>query len=128
MDEKNRRLVFGDSIIYPFTRHQNVIGLQKQITDKLPIISETQPSENFVRNQSWFQLVEEEAEEQQSQQEAEISYGGLEQHLEQPSLVENEIVTSGLEIDLPALEGTDSSSELEDDSGNASGEIELEQN
>lgn len=128
MDEKNRRLIFGDSIIYPFTRHQNVIGLQKQITDKLPIISESQPSENFVRNQAWFQLVEEEEEEQQAQQEAEISYGSLEQHLEQPSLLENEIVTSGLEVDLPTLEGAENSSELEDDSGNASDKIELEQN
>lgn len=54
MAEKNRRLIQGTDIIYPFTRQENVIGLQKTITDKLPIVSPTTPQGNFVPKQVWI--------------------------------------------------------------------------
>lgn len=59
MDEKNKRLIQGNDIIYPFTKQENVIGLQKTITDKLPIVSETVP-EAFVTKQVWIDVSEEE--------------------------------------------------------------------
>ena len=55
--EKNRRLVLGDDIIFPITKHENVIGLQKTIKEKLPIISSDQP-ENFTERQVWIDTKE----------------------------------------------------------------------
>ena len=54
MAEKNRRILQGTDVIYPFTRQENVIGLQKTITDKLPIVSATEPEEGFVPKQAWI--------------------------------------------------------------------------
>lgn len=56
MDEKNKRLVLNGDIIYPFTKQENVIGLQKTIKEKLPIISSSEPSEGFVERQAWLEL------------------------------------------------------------------------
>lgn len=55
-EEKSRRLLQGQVVIYPFTKQQNVIGLQKTITDKLPIVSPEQPQDNFVDKQAWFEV------------------------------------------------------------------------
>ena len=57
MDEKNRRLIQGDDIIYPFTRQENVIGLQKTIKEKLPIVSSETP-DNYVERQVWLDTSE----------------------------------------------------------------------
>ena len=54
MAEKNKRLVNNGDIIYPFTKQENVIGLQKTITDKLPIVSSVTPQEGFVNKQVWL--------------------------------------------------------------------------
>lgn len=51
----NRRLKLGDSIVYPITQQTNVIGLQKTITDKLPIVSSTTP-QNYVEKQVWLDI------------------------------------------------------------------------
>ena len=53
--EISRRLLKGDQVVYPFTRQENVIGLQKTIKEKLPIISESQPSTGYVPRQAWIQ-------------------------------------------------------------------------
>lgn len=53
MDEKSRRLLQGQTIIYPITRQENVIGLQNTIKEKLPIVSETAPTQAVVR-QVWI--------------------------------------------------------------------------
>lgn len=55
MAEKNKRLVLNGDIVYPFTKQENVIGLQKTIKEKLPIISNSEPSEGFVERQSWIE-------------------------------------------------------------------------
>lgn len=60
MNEKNRRLIQGNDIIYPFTKQENVIGLQKTITDKLPIVSSSTPQAGFVAKQVWIDVSEEE--------------------------------------------------------------------
>ena len=52
MADLNRRLLLGSDIVYPITRQQNVIDLQKTIKEKLPIISNTQPTTDIVR-QVW---------------------------------------------------------------------------
>lgn len=56
MAEKNKRLVLDGDIIYPFTKQENVIGLQKTIKEKLPIVSSSEPSEGFVERQAWLEL------------------------------------------------------------------------
>ena len=56
MSVKNRRLVQGEDIIYPITKQENVIGLQKTIKEKLPIISENQPQSGFVKGQTWIKV------------------------------------------------------------------------
>lgn len=53
-EEKNRRLLQGQTVIYPFTKQELVIGLQKTIMDKLPIKSNVQPELNFVAKQIWL--------------------------------------------------------------------------
>ena len=53
MGEKNRRLVLDNDIIYPFTRQENVIGLQKTIKEKLPIVSTSTPDSDIER-QVWI--------------------------------------------------------------------------
>lgn len=60
MDEeiKNKRLVLGDTIIYPFTKQENVIGLQKTIKEKLPTVSANSP-ESAVERQVWIKPEEE---------------------------------------------------------------------
>ena len=56
MSVKNRRLVQGEDIIYPITKQENVIGLQKTIKEKMPIISENQPQSGFVNRQTWIKV------------------------------------------------------------------------
>ena len=56
-EEKNRRLLQGEDIVYPITRQENVIGLQKTITDKMTLASPTQPSA-AIEKQIWIQLGE----------------------------------------------------------------------
>ena len=53
MADLNRRLLLGSDIVYPITKQENVINLQKTIKEKLPIISNTQPSTNITR-QVWI--------------------------------------------------------------------------
>lgn len=55
MEEKNRRLMQGEDIIYPFTRQENVIGLQKTIKEKMTIASKIQPQGTVVERQVWLQ-------------------------------------------------------------------------
>lgn len=55
MGEKNRRLLQGNDIVYPITKQENVIGLQKTITDKMTIVSTTQPIADIVEKQIWIQ-------------------------------------------------------------------------
>lgn len=59
MSEKNRRLLQGEDVIYPITKQENVIGLQKTITDKLPIVSGTEPSQGFAEKQIWLDTSDE---------------------------------------------------------------------
>lgn len=51
--------MLGSDIVYPFTRQENVINLQKTITEKLPIIQSTQPQSGFVPKQAWLDTSEE---------------------------------------------------------------------
>lgn len=51
----NRRLKVGNSFVYPITDQANVIGLQKTIKEKMPIVSENEPV-NVVENQVWIEL------------------------------------------------------------------------
>ena len=53
---KDGRLIQGKVFIKPITTHENVEGLQKEITDKLPIVSEQQPQSGFVQNQVWLDI------------------------------------------------------------------------
>ena len=57
MSEKNKRLIQNGDIIYPFTKQENVIGLQKTIKEKLPIVSSTTPTK-FVERQVWIDTTE----------------------------------------------------------------------
>ena len=54
MAEKNRRLIQGEDIVYPITKQENIIHLQKTITDKLPIVSDTTPTSGYVPKQVWL--------------------------------------------------------------------------
>lgn len=64
MSELNRRLVVNGDIVYPITLADNVIHLQKEITEKLPIISSEEPT-SFVERQVWLDVSEEENGEQE---------------------------------------------------------------
>ena len=55
-EEISKRLLQGDKIVYPFTKQENIIGLQKTITDKLPIVSEDVPQTGYVPKQVWLNL------------------------------------------------------------------------
>ena len=57
MSEKNKRLIQNGDIIYPFTKQENVIGLQKTIKEKLPVVASTAPT-NFVERQVWIDTTE----------------------------------------------------------------------
>ena len=57
MSELNRRLTLDDDIIYPITKAENVIHLQKEIKDKLPTVSETEPDIK-VTGKVWLKPVE----------------------------------------------------------------------
>lgn len=61
-DEKNRRLLQGQTIIYPFTKQENIIGLQKTIKEKLPIVSSSQPTSDYVERQVWVDTSDNEQE------------------------------------------------------------------
>ena len=65
MEEKNRRLMQGTSIIYPITRQENVIGLQGTIKEKMAIVSPTQPQQAIER-QVWLDTSDNDSESQQS--------------------------------------------------------------
>ena len=56
---KNKRLIQNGEIVYPITLQGNVIGLQKTITDKLPIISSSQPQTSVPERQVWIDVGEE---------------------------------------------------------------------
>lgn len=124
MAEKNRRLIQGEDIIYPFTKQENVIGLQKTIADKLPIISESQPSSGYVTRQAWIQP----ADSEENESETEVTRVSTPLYrLEVANSNEEIQVGAVLETVNPQLEGSEQP-QLEDDDGNASSEIELEQN
>lgn len=53
MADLNRRLLLGNDIVYPITKQENVINLQKTIKEKLPIVSSSQPTSGFVARQVW---------------------------------------------------------------------------
>lgn len=55
----NRRIKRGDDIVYPITRQENVINLQKTIKEKLPISSSNEPEEGtYVEKQVWLDTSE----------------------------------------------------------------------
>ena len=49
-------IVQGSDIVYPYTKQENVIGLQQTIREKLPIVSETTPQSGFVPQQVWIDI------------------------------------------------------------------------
>ena len=52
---RRRRLVIDGEVFYPITDADSVIHLQREITEKLPIVSNTQPQVGtFVPNQVWI--------------------------------------------------------------------------
>lgn len=55
-DEENRRLIHNGKPLYPFTKQENVIGLQETIVEKLPIISSQEPQSGFVPKQAWLDI------------------------------------------------------------------------
>ena len=55
-DEENRRLIHNGKPLYPFTKQENVIGLQETIVEKLPIISNQEPQSGFVPKQAWLDI------------------------------------------------------------------------
>lgn len=57
---KDGHLLQGNCVVNPFTKHENVEGLQKEITDKLPIVSAQEPQSGFVPNQVWLDISENE--------------------------------------------------------------------
>lgn len=65
MAEKNRRLVLDGDIIFPITKQENVIGLQKTIKEKLPIVSPTAPNQ-LIERQVWIDTNEEDENTQQA--------------------------------------------------------------
>lgn len=65
MDEKNKRLIFDGNIIYPFTKQENVIGLQKTIKEKMPIITSQAPSA-ALDNQICIEIQEQDASQEDS--------------------------------------------------------------
>ena len=110
MPDKNRRLVIDGDIVYPITKQENVIGLQKTIKDKLPIVSSEAP-ENYVEKQVWIDTSEQIEEELvqplfianpnlQSNNEEIVSF-----QLEQPE----EVISSTIQEN----DGTEISSQLE---------------
>lgn len=58
MAELNKRLMLDTDIVYPFTKQENIINLQKTITEKLPIVQQTQPQTGFVPKQVWLDTSE----------------------------------------------------------------------
>lgn len=54
-EEKNRRLLQGSDVIYPITKHENVIGLQKTINAKLPFVSSREP-QSVPDRQVWLDI------------------------------------------------------------------------
>lgn len=56
-----KRIIVNGEVFYPITDADSVIHLQKEITDKLPIVSDIQPaSGTFVPKQAWLDISEEE--------------------------------------------------------------------
>ena len=91
MGEKNRRLVLDNDIIYPFTRHENVIGLQGTIKEKLPIVSPTTPNQQIER-QVWIDTNDEDENAQQSS-----NVSNIEDNLENSS---NTVIEDNLSNDV----------------------------
>ena len=52
----NRRIKIGGNVVYPITRQQNVIGLQKTIKEKMAIVSYAKPQGTVFERQAWIQL------------------------------------------------------------------------
>ena len=51
----DRRLLQGNTVIYPFTKQQNIIGLQGTIKEKMTIVSEYEPEAGtYVERQIWL--------------------------------------------------------------------------
>ena len=48
-----RRLMYCGQVLYPFTKQELVIGLQKTIKEKLPLSGDTEPT-NAVQHQIWL--------------------------------------------------------------------------
>ena len=58
----DRRILQGNTVIYPFTKQQNIIGLQGTIIEKLPIASDTAPETGLIENQKvWLDTRPEQA-------------------------------------------------------------------
>ncbi len=123
MDEKNRRLIQGDDIIYPITRQENVIGLQKTIKEKLPIVSSETP-DTYIERQVWLDTSEQEEDttvmlqsintepDISTQLEETVSYQ-IEENVDQQisnQVEEEEIISTQLEEEQP-------SAQIEDESG-----------
>lgn len=58
MAELNRRLKLNEDIVYPITRQENIIDLQKTITEKLPIVSSSAPQGVVPTRQVWLDISE----------------------------------------------------------------------
>lgn len=58
-----KRIIVNGEVFYPITDAYSILHLQKEITDKLPIVSDIQPaSGTFVPKQAWLDISEEEQE------------------------------------------------------------------
>lgn len=53
---KKKRITENGEVVMPITEQDCVIGLQKTIKEKLPIVSETQPQQGFVERQAWINV------------------------------------------------------------------------
>ena len=58
-EELIRRLLQGNKVIYPITRQEAVINLQKTIKEKMTIVSPTQP-QIAIERQVWLDISENE--------------------------------------------------------------------
>lgn len=88
MAELNRRLLKGQDIVYPITRQENVINLQKTIKEKMAIVSSQQPQQAIER-QVWLDT----SSNQQggSQQSGGLTFGNANDHSELTFGEENQI-------------------------------------
>lgn len=56
MDEINRKLIVGNSIVFPITKAANVMNLDEKITEvaPIPVISPSKPTDVNKVGSAWF--------------------------------------------------------------------------